>query len=89
MALHPDFPASPHVVLDPELRWFPADEILRESSFEKLMPPLVTVLRRKVKQWRENNYEGASDTSLSLLNWWFHTEHLLPQADGSMVQFPR
>lgn len=24
MALHPDFPDSPHVVLEPTVRWFPA-----------------------------------------------------------------
>jgi len=87
MALHPDFPASPHAVLDPDVRWFPADEVLRESSSEKLMPPLVPVLRKKVQQWRDNEYEGASDTSLSLLNWWFHSQHLMPQVDGSMAQF--
>ena len=48
MALHKDFPASPHAILDPEIRWFPADEALRESSFEKLMPPLVPELRKQV-----------------------------------------
>ncbi|MBI5438751.1 MAG: hypothetical protein HY936_07375 [Nitrosomonadales bacterium] len=53
MALHPDFPASPHAILDPEIRWFPADEALRESSFEKLMPPLVPELRKQVKAWRD------------------------------------
>ena len=45
MAIHPDFPSSPHVVLSPDVRWFPADEILRESSYEKLMPPLVHELQ--------------------------------------------
>jgi len=48
MALHKDFPQSPHAILDPGIRWFPADEALRESSMEKLMPPLVAELRRKV-----------------------------------------
>ncbi len=24
MALHPDFPDSPHAILDPEIRWFTA-----------------------------------------------------------------
>ena len=38
MALHPKFPDSPHAVLDPDLRWFPADEALRETGVEKLMP---------------------------------------------------
>ena len=44
MALHPDFPNSPHAILDPGIRWFPADEVPRESSMEKLMPPLVAAL---------------------------------------------
>jgi len=87
MALHPDFPDSPHAILDPEVRWFPADEALRESSSEKLMPPLVHQLRRKVKEFRESGYVGAADTSKSLLNWWFKEPHLLPQADGNMAEF--
>jgi len=87
MALHPDFPASPHVILNPEVRWFPADEALRESSYDKLMPPLVQQLRRLVHQWRADGYTGASDTSRSLLNWWFNTEHLIPAADGTATEF--
>ena len=38
MALHPDFPDSPHAILAPELRWFTMDEALRETGVEKLMP---------------------------------------------------
>jgi len=87
MALHKDFPQSPHEILDPEIRWFPADEALRETSMEKLMPPLVAVLRRKVKEFRDGGYTGATDTSRSLLNWWFNTPHLLPKADGTMTEF--
>lgn len=30
MALHPDFPQSPHAILDRSIRWFPADETLRD-----------------------------------------------------------
>jgi type III restriction enzyme len=63
MALHPDFPQSPYTILDPVLRWFPADEALRETSTDKLMPPLVSQLRRKVKEWRDSGYFGATDTS--------------------------
>ena len=84
MALHPDFPESPHAILDPEARWFPADEALRETTMDKLMPPLVAQLRRKVKEFRDSGYVGASDTSKSLLNWWFKAPHLLPNADGNM-----
>jgi type III restriction enzyme len=87
MALHPDFPDSPFAILDPELRWFPADEALRSTSFEKLLPPLVPSLRRKVKEWRDSGYVGATNTSKSLLDWWFNTPHLLLKADGTMVEF--
>lgn len=87
MALHTDFPASPHVILDPEIRWFPADETLRETTFDKLLPPFVPKLRKDVKQWREENYKGASETSRSLLNWWFNTRHLLPKFDGNYEEF--
>jgi type III restriction enzyme len=87
MALHPSFPPSPHVVLDPEVRWFPADEALRESSYDKLMPPLVQQLRKLVKDWRDAGYKGAADTSRVLLNWWFNTPHLVPGPDGTMAEF--
>ncbi len=35
MALHPDVPSSPHAILDPAVRWFPADESLRETTRER------------------------------------------------------
>jgi hypothetical protein len=87
MALHKNFPDSPHAILDPEVRWFPADEALRETSFEKLLPPLVPELRKQVKAWRDKAYKGASETSRSLLNWWFNVSHLVPQSDGTMAEF--
>ncbi len=87
MALHPDFLNSPHAILDPETRWFPADETLRDTSMDKLIPPLVAQLRRNVKEFRGGGYPGASYTSRSLLNWWFNEPHLLLQADGTTVEF--
>jgi type III restriction enzyme len=87
MALHPDFPESPYEIVDPNLRWFPADEALRETSFEKLLPPLVPQLRKKVKEWRDNNYVGATETSRSLLNYWFNTPHLIPKDNGLSLEF--
>ena len=87
MALHPEFPDSPHAILDPSMRWFPADEALREISMENLMPPLVDQIRRKVKEFRDSGYVGARDTSRSLLNWWFKEPHLLPQANSSIEPF--
>ena len=90
MALHPDFPKSPHAVLEPEIRWFPADEALRGSSADKLMPPLVARLRREVKAFRDGGYVGAADTSRRLLNWWFREPHVIPQPplSGGQSGFP-
>ena len=87
MALHPKFPSSPYSILDPEIRWFPADEALRDTSADKLMPPLVPTLRKRVKEWRESGYVGATQTSKSLLNWWFNTPKLWPQPDGTLGDF--
>lgn len=87
MALHPNFPTSPFMILDPTVRWFPADETLRETGADKLMPPLVPELRKKVKEWRESGYVGATATSKSLLIWWFMTDHLMPESDGSFREF--
>lgn len=87
MALHPKFPESPYAILDPDLRWFPADENLRASGMEKLIPPLVDKLRREVKDFRDSGYVGASATSRSLLDWWFNKPHQLPRSDGNLVEF--
>ena len=87
MALHPQFPENPHIILDPAIRWFPADEALRDTTMDKLMPPLVASLRRKVKAFRDAGYVGATDTSKGLLNWWFNTPHLMEQADGTAAEF--
>jgi len=48
MALHKNFSKSPYEILDPKIRWFPADEDLREKGYEKLLPPLVAELRKKL-----------------------------------------
>ena len=87
MALHKDFPRDPFAILKPEIRWFPADEDLREKGFEKLIPPLVAELRKMVQEWRDNGYEGTSETSKALLTWWFKEEHILYNADGTSYPF--
>lgn len=87
MALHPQFPTSPYEPLSPALRWFPAEEALRETAYEKLLPPLVARIRVEVEKWRNDRYRGASETSISLLNWWFNEEHWLEGADGSLDSF--
>lgn len=87
MALHPNFPNSPYDILDPTTRWFPADENLREQGYEKLLPPLVAELRKKVRDWRLTGYDGATETSKALLNWWFLTDHPLENKDGETFLF--
>ncbi|MEX2304938.1 MAG: DEAD/DEAH box helicase family protein [Waddliaceae bacterium] len=87
MALHKNFPTSPHIILDPEVRWFPADEALRDEGYEKLLPPLVAELRKKVKEWRDSGYDGVSDTSEALLRWWFETEHPKENSEGTVTYF--
>ncbi len=87
MALHKDFPKDPYAILDPNIRWFPADEDLREKGFDKLIPPLVATLRKEVQEWRNNKYEGASETSKALLDWWFKEEHIIYNTDGSSYNF--
>lgn len=87
MALHKDFPKDPYEILEPEIRWFPAAEDLREKGFDKLIPPLVADLRKQVKAWREKGYEGASETSKALLHWWFMEEHILYDAQGTSSRF--
>jgi type III restriction enzyme len=87
MALHKNFPKSPYAILDPDVRWFPADEELRGKSYEKLLPPLVAKIRKDVKKWRDCGYKGASNTSVALLRWWFETEHMMPSEYGDMLSF--
>jgi len=87
MALHPQFPTSPYAPLIPEQRWFPADEALRSTAYEKLIPPLVANIRKEIQNWRNRKYDGASPTSIALLRHWFDTEHLIENADSSLSNF--
>src|SRR5690348_9134030 len=86
MALNKDFPTSPFTILDPSIRWFPGEEVSDRDRYN-LLPPLVSVLREKVKAWRDSGYAGASQTSHALLQWWFQTEHLRETASGVPYQF--
>ena len=87
MALHPDFPASPYDIPKSDQRWFPADEAMRGTAYEKLLPPLVAKIREEVSAWRDAGYAGASATSKALLQWWFKKEHMVEQGDHSLARF--
>jgi type III restriction enzyme len=87
VGLHPGFPTSPYAPLVPEQRWFPADETLRSTAYEKLLPPLVARVREAVAEWRTADYEGGSATSQALLRWWFDSAHPVDNADGIASEF--
>jgi type III restriction enzyme len=72
-------PLSPFEILNPNERWAPAQSQMDafQNEYEKLLPPLVYKIRLAVAEWRSNGYQGASPTSLSLLNFWFNQEHLI------------
>jgi type III restriction enzyme len=87
MALHKNFPKDKFQILDSKIRWFPAEEDLREQGYEKLLPPFVPELRERITEWREKNYEGASGTSRALLSWWFKEPHTIYGANGVSIAF--
>jgi len=88
MALHKDFPKDPYTILDPDIRWFPAVEDLREKGgYERLLPPFISELRRKVKDWRDSNYVEVSETSKALLSWWFKEKHTIFDQNGISIPF--
>jgi type III restriction enzyme len=76
---------SPFNILPPNERWAPTQSQMDafQNAYEKLLPPLVYKIRLAVAKWRDENYAGASDTTKSLLNFWFNQEHLIGQTKFS------
>jgi type III restriction enzyme len=72
---------DPFKILSPNERWAPSQSQMDafQNAYEKLLPPLVYKIRLAVEKWRNDNYNGASETSRSLLNYWFNQEHLIGQ----------
>ncbi len=77
--------SDPFRILTPDERWHPTQNQMDvfQNAYEKLLPPLVYKIRLAVKNWRDENYQGASETSKSLLNFWFNQEHLIGQTKFS------
>ena len=78
MALHPDFPESPHAILDPEVRWFPADEALRENTMDKHLYDVVGA-KDKFDLMRFDS-SGAVSAGMFDENW---RRYVIKMATGS------
>jgi len=74
-----NLPKSPFKVLEPNKRWKPSNPEHHPA------PPLVPVLRQKVKEWRDKKYQGVSKTTQALLEWWFEKQHV--QADNTLFRY--
>ena len=61
---------NPYEIIHPSERWKPQSRDQQNS-----IAPLVRKVREAVATWRDNNYSGASETSRSLLNFWFNTPY--------------
>ena len=48
---------------------------------------LVNPLRAAIKEWRELNYYGASDTTRDLLAHWFERPHRITATNGEDIEF--
>jgi type III restriction enzyme len=77
--------SDPFKILQPNERWAPTQRQMDafQNAYEKLLPPLVYKIRLAVTKWREEEYKGASETSKSLMNFWFNQEHLIGQTKFS------
>src|ERR1039457_6182078 len=60
---------------------------MRDTAYDKLIPLLVAKVREEIYEWRNKGYPGASPTSTALLRWWFETDHLIDNANGSRSPF--
>lgn len=49
--------------------------------------PLVPALRALVGAWRQSGYPGASETTRYLLQYWFDSDHRVPDEDGNLIPF--
>lgn len=47
--------------------------------------PAVPAIREAVREWCEDGYKGATNTSQRLLNYWFNTDHKLP--NGQLFRY--
>jgi type III restriction enzyme len=63
------------------------DEQLDMLQARVTTAPCVPLIRKAVTEWRNARYSGATATSKILLNYWFNTDHRLP--DGRSFRYYR
>ena len=66
-------------------RLFPA--FLVPSAQRASRAALVPAIREAVHGWRSSRYEGATETSRRLLQYWFENDHLTPKGDEFLYYY--
>jgi len=68
------FSKSPFEINDPKDRWRP--DITNTKKGEQFSnAPFINKVREEIFEWRKFGYDGISETSKFLLDYWFNTEH--------------
>ncbi len=81
MALHPGFPESPHQISDPSVRWFPADEELRDfATFLENCPDVISYAKNYLAVNFKLDYV-KSDGDIAN----YHPDFIVRLADGSVI----
>ena len=65
---------SPFEINLPKDRWKP-DIDCDKTNDQQYHAPFVERIREEIFEWRQFGYDGVSETTKSLLNYWFNTPH--------------
>ena len=74
MPIPSEFSKSPFEINHPNSRWRP-DIDPTEDNYQQNYAPFIENIRKQIYDWRQFGYEGISETSKILLDFWFNTDH--------------
>ena len=74
MPIPPGLSKSPFEINKPSERWKPDIDLVKKP-IQQFNAPFVEKIREEVHEWRQFGYDGISDTSKYLLNFWFNYQH--------------
>lgn len=74
MSTNNDLPDNPFVAIHPNNRWRPDVNLLTDAEIKGIRSPLIEYVRERVYEWRSSGYDKVSETTSSLLNWWFDAD---------------